>query len=249
MKLSILCFIIAITSIHGQEKVDLNTLIVDYSHSLHIEGMPSTTVVNAKLIANQFQSLYEMDFLNQANFVDEEDGENETFLNIKTTKNPKIYKDSKTESIYSVEYIFMNPFYVKDDFKTFNWKLTNEFKTILGYKSQKVTLKYRGRNYIAFFTTEIPFNGGPWKFMGLPGFILEIKSIDGAFEIAAEKIEIKKLPLHIENPYERKSDNFITWNDFISKYKKKYEELQSYTAPGGGSMSIPKRKIEVLIED
>jgi len=56
----------------------------------------------------------------------------------------------------------------------FNWQLSNERKNILSYKCQKATCTFRGRNYVAWFTSEIPIQNGPYKFGGLPGLILEI---------------------------------------------------------------------------
>lgn len=54
------------------------------------------------------------------------------------------------------------------------WKLLPENKTIKGYKVQKATTQFGGRHWEAWFTTEIPFAEGPYKFKGLPGLILEI---------------------------------------------------------------------------
>lgn len=55
------------------------------------------------------------------------------------------------------------------------WKLENNTKTYQGFKAQKATANYGGRKWIAWFTKEIPFNEGPYKFQGLPGLILEIQ--------------------------------------------------------------------------
>lgn len=67
--------------------------------------------------------------------------------------------------------------YVSYDYEEANsisWKIKNEFKTVLGYKSQKAeTIKY-GRTWIAWFATDIPFQYGPYKFNGLPGLITEL---------------------------------------------------------------------------
>ena len=61
-------------------------------------------------------------------------------------------------------------------------KMTNEFtifeeyKTILNFKCQKATTKIYDREFVVWFTAEIPVNDGPWKFFGLPGLILEAHS-------------------------------------------------------------------------
>jgi GLPGLI family protein len=55
-----------------------------------------------------------------------------------------------------------------------NWQLSNERKRILSYNCQKATCAFRGRNYTAWFTSEIPIPNGPYKFEGLPGLILQI---------------------------------------------------------------------------
>jgi GLPGLI family protein len=55
-----------------------------------------------------------------------------------------------------------------------DWKIWNETNEIAGYKCQKATCTFRGRDYIAWFTREIPIPEGPCKFNGLPGLIVKI---------------------------------------------------------------------------
>ena len=43
--------------------------------------------------------------------------------------------------------------------------------TILGYPCHKATTHFRGRDYVAWYTEEIPYPYGPYKFGGLPGLI------------------------------------------------------------------------------
>jgi GLPGLI family protein len=55
-----------------------------------------------------------------------------------------------------------------------NWKLTKESKKVKDLTLQKATTTYGGRNWTAWFTREIPFQEGPYKFHGLPGLIVEL---------------------------------------------------------------------------
>src|SRR5690606_29127872 len=52
------------------------------------------------------------------------------------------------------------------------WKIEDETKTISTYLCKKATGKYKGRNYIAWFTEAVPIPNGPYVFKGLPGLIL-----------------------------------------------------------------------------
>jgi GLPGLI family protein len=71
-----------------------------------------------------------------------------------------------------------------------NWKITSEQKMIGKYKSQKAEANYGGRNWIAWFTTELPFSDGPYVFSGLPGLIVSIQ--DSNNEYSFNLIEVKK---------------------------------------------------------
>ncbi len=53
------------------------------------------------------------------------------------------------------------------------WKITNGSDVILGFPCIKATTFFRGREWTAFFTPDIPVPEGPWKLCGLPGLILK----------------------------------------------------------------------------
>ncbi|WP_159478834.1 GLPGLI family protein [Chryseobacterium sp. 18068] len=71
-----------------------------------------------------------------------------------------------------------------------NWNITSEQKLIGKYKSQKAETHYGGRNWIAWFTTELPFADGPYIFSGLPGLIVSIQDLNN--EYSFNLIEVKK---------------------------------------------------------
>ena len=68
------------------------------------------------------------------------------------------------------------------------WKLADETQTILGHPCQRATCRWRGRDYIAWFASDIPIRRGPWKFGGLPGLILKIYDVDSLYVFEAVAI-------------------------------------------------------------
>jgi len=83
-------------------------------------------------------------------------------------------KNRDLNKIYNSLFIPMDKFYYTQNLEIFNWKIHAETKKIEGYKVQKATTSFAGRDYVAWFTPEIPISDGPYKFNGLPGLILEI---------------------------------------------------------------------------
>lgn len=54
------------------------------------------------------------------------------------------------------------------------WNILPESKKLEGFQTQKATTEFGGRQWIAWFTNEIPFQDGPYEFGGLPGLIIYI---------------------------------------------------------------------------
>lgn len=71
-----------------------------------------------------------------------------------------------------------------------NWEIASEQKTIGKYKVQKAETNYGGRNWVAWFTTELPFSNGPYIFRGLPGLIISIQDTDNHYSF--NLTEVKK---------------------------------------------------------
>ncbi|MBE4950539.1 GLPGLI family protein [Chryseobacterium culicis] len=60
----------------------------------------------------------------------------------------------------------------------FNWNILSDKQKIGGYNAQKATTDFGGRTWTAWFSTDIPFQDGPYKFYGLPGLIVKIEDAD-----------------------------------------------------------------------
>jgi len=86
-----------------------------------------------------------------------------------------------------------------------NWVVSDETLTVAGYSCQKATCRFRGRDYTAWFTTDIPINNGPWKFGGLPGLILKAYDGDNLFTFECVGIENhkQKFPVEMNKVFEK----------------------------------------------
>lgn len=69
------------------------------------------------------------------------------------------------------------------------WKLTADTLTLLGYRCTRATTQFKGRQWTAWFTPDIPISEGPWKLCGLPGMILKAEDAEGHYRFAANGIE------------------------------------------------------------
>lgn len=108
-----------------------------------------------------------------------------------------------------------NNYQYEDKSPNFDWKLVDEYKTILGYECRKATANFRGRNYIAWFTSKIPLNDGPFVFEGLPGLILEVYDVKSNYHFRAIAIDNVTRDIYL-----KKSKNIFLVN------REKFREIQ-----------------------
>ena len=87
-------------------------------------------------------------------------------------------KSRETGKIYNTVELAKDLFYYEQEQDLFDWEVHPEKKTIKSYKAQKATTSFAGRDYVAWFTPEVPVPEGPYKFNGLPGLILEISDTE-----------------------------------------------------------------------
>ena len=82
-----------------------------------------------------------------------------------------------------------NSCYYTEDYPMQKWQISTETKILRGYKCQKATCSWRGREYVAWFTMEIPKRLGPWKFGGLPGLIIKVSDLSDEYSFECVRIE------------------------------------------------------------
>lgn len=83
-----------------------------------------------------------------------------------------------------------------EPYPNFVWELTSEQDEILGYSCYKAKCAYGGRKWSVWFAPEIPINGGPWKFLGLPGLILKAIDHSRQYLFTCMQVERRKEPIY-----------------------------------------------------
>ena len=54
----------------------------------------------------------------------------------------------------------------------FDWQLLEGDSIVCGYPCHRATTTFRGRIWTVWYTLDLPYSDGPWKFCGLPGLML-----------------------------------------------------------------------------
>ena len=71
------------------------------------------------------------------------------------------------------------------------WEMVpDSTQEILGYQCQMATTRFKGRQWSAWFTEDIPLDEGPWKLRGLPGLVL--KAYDAKLQFIFEGVGLEQ---------------------------------------------------------
>lgn len=145
-----------------------------------------------------------------------------TRIEIIKGKNTFILKRNKSKELVLSDYLGFKPRLIIDTLQNFNWVLTKEKKKIVNFNCIKATTRFRGRNYIAWFTEDVPIQNGPWKFCGLPGLIVKINDDKLIFnwELTGINLKAKFNRNVIAIPKEYAEDKAITHRQFIGLHNK-----------------------------
>jgi GLPGLI family protein len=137
-----------------------------------------------------------------------------------------VYKNNNTNSLQYSDYTpgRGGKVYIKETIDQFNWTLTGNKKTILNYSCQEAMTTYRGRDYVAYFTTQLPYKAAPWKFHGLPGVMLEIRTTDDKIKMEAKTLKIQPSTKAITDPFSKVEEFITSWDDFKELYKKRLKQ-------------------------
>jgi len=212
---------------HAFSQVETEQLLIDYN--LYFVGYSGKVIVTT--LTDDKHSLQTI----QRNInVQSEPGVVENI-----TENSYIYKDYIQQSMILEEFPSIT---LSEKLNNMTWELTGRSKKILNYACDEAKTTFRGRNYIAYFTTNLPFKSAPWKFHGLPGVMLEVYSTDKKVKMTVNTLKQGKNLGKIKNPFRKKKR--ISWEDFKKKYEiqqKNMIQMLNSSKTGSGTVFYTDR--------
>lgn len=130
----------------------------------------------------------------------------------------KFYTNLKT-NIHTHQLKYQGKIYlIAREKKYLNWHITNETKTIAGYRCQKAISTYKSNSKAsikieAWFCPSLPFQFGPKYYYGLPGLILALK--EHHYYFYAKKIILKNES--VKKPTKGKRLSYYGFDEMIRK--------------------------------
>ena len=206
-------FLCAVTSVNAQKQLDTSYMECSYRLTVMIDTVAKRTRVADPdmrlLIGEKYSKYYSHTIFlsDSARAATPSTGQVISLPNFGTLSVEiyEIYKNHIENTITTTElilvatgsYVLCNEPLQKQD-----WKILDETKEIAGYKCQKATCSFRGRDYVAWFTREVPVNTAPHKFSGLPGLVVKIHDTKRHYDFELYSVEKVKKPI-IFSPFQK----------------------------------------------
>lgn len=111
----------------------------------------------------------------------------------------QVFKNHPEGKMTVTDHVFLtDKFKYEEDLNAFCWDILDDTVSIEGYLCQKAMCDYGGRTWEAWFTEELPFSDGPYKFHGLPGLILKVNDTRKHYCFNFVSIEVPEPGTNIE---------------------------------------------------
>lgn len=139
-----------------------------------------------------------------------------------------LYKDYTENKFYNVKEVGGKAFLIQDKLTDYQWKITREKASISGYNVTKAIGTDKNlQDLIVWFSTELPYRDGPYRFANLPGLIVKAEFSTPEFKtiFTLKDVQILDKPINVKLPTKGK---IITDEQFINEMKelnKKYKNI------------------------
>lgn len=122
---------------------------------------------------------------------------------------------------------------ISDSIQVQDWKILNDMKEVAGHVCMNAMMydSVKMQRIVAWFALDMPFPGGPERFFGLPGLILEVDVNNGGMTVVADRIEQRSLDKELDLPKKIKGKRVS---------EREYQEaLQNYMAEKRKAEEMP----------
>ena len=164
--------------------------------------------------------------------------------NLRSNIDYTVEKDFKTGKNTFNSRIARDQYSYEED-RPMEWKILPETAKIGEYKTQKAETDFAGRKWAAWFTTDVPFQDGPYKFSGLPGLIVKVEDSKGDYSFDLK--ETKKIA-EIQNFNQSgnvvkvKRKDFVKQEALFRKDPSSFMQASMGSARGGVGISAPQNR-------
>lgn len=158
--------------------------------------------------------------------------------------------------------------YTYEEDRKMDWKILPETVKIGEYEAQKAETTFAGRKWYAWFTQDIPFQDGPYKFKGLPGLIVKVEDANGdySFDLQQSKkisefpnfdnrggnpIKVKRTDFEKQEKQYRKDPVSFVTNSFSQGMPAPPQSMGGGNRGGGGFRADPdfRKQMEERLRD
>lgn len=197
---------------------------IDYDMILNF-GTPITYA--GKLHINDGAALFTYQGQKGEDIFHEEDNGSEIGFSIyKSSSQVFFVKTEEVMTSVSKAWGEQSEFYIiEEEIPAIEWVQVPEYKTIDGYECAKATCHFRGRDYVAWYSPEIPIRFGPYKFHGLPGLIFELS--DSTEEVSFRLIKATRENHQVSDDEFNQKYPHISRKEYQEKTNKYFEDFKS----------------------
>ena len=175
-------------------------------------------------ITNEFSVFIWNNTASKYEEIESEENELELTLELSDSIGTINYYSKKKDSIITRTIGFEDVKILREKRTHITWELHSETKTIGEFECHKASCSFRGREYQAWYTPEIPIFLGPWKLHGLPGLVMEVRDKAGMFQAYFKRFSQtdKNLDRYLNS---LQSDSYMSIEEYAEAQRDLGEEL------------------------
>lgn len=144
----------------------------------------------------------------------------------------------------------------EEKIETPDWQMVpDSTREVLGYQCQLATARFKGRQWSAWYTEDIPLDEGPWKLRGLPGLVLS--AYDAQRQYIFEGAGLEQVSTDEQVTLIKQKREKISQKD-LRKLRDRYDPMAALAAKGikivsaqntdGSDFKFPRKLISNSIE-